>query len=103
MPLLKSPHSLIVPTLVIFEVTRRAKSIQGESYAKSVLLLMRKAIIIEATDPIAVTAVDVSIQYKLSTADALIYATALEYDATLWTQDKHFQGLPHVEYFEKTA
>ncbi|MBI2686734.1 MAG: PIN domain-containing protein [Acidobacteria bacterium] len=46
-------------------------------------------------------AVDVAVEYRLSTADALIYAAALEHEAMLWTQDKHFAGLPSVEYFEK--
>jgi predicted nucleic acid-binding protein len=55
------------------------------------------------TAPIAIAAIALSIEHKLATADSLIYATALEYEATLWTQDKHFDGLPQVKYFDKTA
>ena len=34
-------------------------------------------------------------------ADSLIYATAREFGATLWTQDSHFDGLSGVKYFPK--
>jgi len=34
-------------------------------------------------------------------ADAIIYATALEHQATLWTQDDDFAGLSHVRYYPK--
>ena len=37
----------------------------------------------------------------LPMADSLIYATAREFGATLWTQDGHFDGLPGVKYFPK--
>ncbi len=37
----------------------------------------------------------------LPLADSLIYATALAYGATLWTQDAHFEGLHGVRYFPK--
>ena len=40
-------------------------------------------------------------QHKLPLADSFIYATALLHDATLWTQDEHFKGLPSVKYFAK--
>jgi len=35
-------------------------------------------------------------------ADALIYATAILHNATILTQDAHFEGLPQVKYFVKT-
>jgi predicted nucleic acid-binding protein len=34
-------------------------------------------------------------------ADSIIYATTLARQATLWTQDKHFEGLEQVKYWEK--
>jgi toxin FitB len=37
----------------------------------------------------------------LPMADSLIYATAQAHNATLWTQDAHFEGLPGVKYFPK--
>jgi toxin FitB len=46
---------------------------------------------------LAVAAVDTG----LPLADSLIYATAQVHNATLWTQDAHFEGLPGVKYFAK--
>ena len=37
----------------------------------------------------------------LPLADSLIYATAQAHDATLWTQNQHFENLPGVKYFPK--
>jgi len=36
--------------------------------------------------------------YPLPLADSIIYATASRFEATLWTQDKHFRELAHVRY-----
>lgn len=52
---------------------------------------------------IALLAADFSIQYKLSFADAIIYATAQFYKATLITSDDHFKDLPKVTYFKKVT
>lgn len=38
---------------------------------------------------------------ELATADAVVYATALEYDADLLTCDAHFEGLPGVVLIRK--
>lgn len=100
-PILRRPEALIVPALVLYEVTKRARVLLGSDYADNIEAMMEDHTYIEVTREIVAGAVAVSLQYKLSTADSLIYATALEYDATLWTQDKHFQGLPRVKYFEK--
>ena len=52
--------------------------------------------------PLSISAADISLQYQLSMADSIIYATVLKYDAVLWTADKDFDGLPNVQYFDKT-
>lgn len=38
-------------------------------------------------------------KHKLAMADALIYATAITHNATLWTQDADFEDLPRVRYY----
>lgn len=45
---------------------------------------------------IALHAADLHRQYKLATADAVVYATAREFDAELLTCDAHFENLPGV-------
>ncbi len=45
---------------------------------------------------IALRAAGLHRQHKLATADAIVYATALEHGAELLTCDAHFAGLPGV-------
>jgi predicted nucleic acid-binding protein len=35
-------------------------------------------------------------------ADSMILATARAFEATLWTQDAHFAGIPGVKYIAKS-
>jgi len=48
-----------------------------------------------------ISAVELSKRRKLSTAEAIVYATAQARDALLVTCDAHFEGLPQVLYFAK--
>ena len=41
-------------------------------------------------------------QHKLATADAIVYATAVQQGAELLTCDAHFKGLPGVVWVQKT-
>ena len=50
---------------------------------------------------IALRAADLHRQYKLATADAIVYATAQQRGAELLTCDAHFDGLPDVAFFGK--
>jgi predicted nucleic acid-binding protein len=102
-PVIKRTEEVIVPALVLYEVCKCAFLWQGAEYAKAVAVMLDDGIYVEVSREVVAAAVDVSLRYKLATADSLIYATALEYDATLWTQDKHFKGLPSVKYFDKAA
>ena len=43
---------------------------------------------------IALLAADLHRQYKLATADAIVYAKAQKHGAELLTCDEHFKGLP---------
>src|SRR5215216_4224847 len=87
---IKRSEAVIVPALVLYEVSKQAFLWQGAEYAKAIAVMLGDGIYVEVSKEIVAAAVEVSLRHKLSTADSLIYATALEYDATLWTQDKHF-------------
>ena len=50
---------------------------------------------------LAVLAAQLGKQHKLPMADSIIYATAVLYDAELYTQDKHFENMARVHYFSK--
>lgn len=48
-------------------------------------------------------AADLHREHKLATADAIVYATARHMGAGLLTCDAHFEGLPDVALFPKSA
>jgi predicted nucleic acid-binding protein len=52
---------------------------------------------------LALEAAKVSVEIRLPMADSVILATARMHNATLWTQDRDFEGLTGVEYVEKKA
>jgi len=52
---------------------------------------------------IALHAADLYRQYKLATADAVVYATTREFDAELLTCDAHFENLPGVVFVKKNG
>ena len=93
---------LIIPSIVITEVRKVALKQRGKDNADQVTQSMRSGIIVPIDDEIAALGGDLFIQYKLPLADSLIYAVTLTHNSTLWTQDSHFEGLPHVRYFQKT-
>jgi len=47
-------------------------------------------------------AADIAREHKLAMADAIIYATARQYQATLVTSDARFESLPQVLFYPKT-
>lgn len=62
---------------------------------------MRKARIADLDSDLALRASILGRTHQLALADAVIYATAREHEAELWTQDVHFKDLPGVRYFPK--
>jgi predicted nucleic acid-binding protein len=75
---------------------------RGSVSAKEFVRAMLRAHVIPLDTDLSISAVDIGRQYKLAMADSIIYATAKQYNAALWTTDKHFDGLPNVRYFDKT-
>lgn len=90
--------SLIVPTLSLYEVFKRVVQQRDESAALNAVALMQQGTVVELTASLALSAAALGASLKLPLADSVIYATARAYDATLWTQDADFEGLPRVRY-----
>jgi len=55
--------------------------------------------VLDLTDARAVAAAYIAARHKLAMADAAMYAMAQEFDATFWTQNVDYQGLPEVRFF----
>jgi predicted nucleic acid-binding protein len=62
---------------------------------------MKQGKIIELNDELSLLAAKISKDYKLPMADSIIYATNVNFNCILWTQDKHFIGLESVNFVEK--
>ena len=94
---------LLVPTIILFEVFKVVCRQRGEDAALQVVALMQQGRVIELTSSIALLAAKLSLEAKIPMADSIILATTRTNDATLWTQDNDFEGLPGVKYFPKTS
>jgi predicted nucleic acid-binding protein len=95
---IEDEEHLIIPTICLYEVFKITLSRAGEDDALRVAGLMSFGKIVDLNRKIALAAAHLSIQQKLAMADSLILATALAYDATLWTQDEHFRDVPGIKF-----
>lgn len=94
--------TVIVSTITLYEVWKYSALYGDEQRANQILEFMRQCQVVPPHHDIAIHAARLSIRYKIAMADSLIYATALAHQATLWTQDVDFKGLPHVHYIPKS-
>jgi predicted nucleic acid-binding protein len=99
-PYLDRLESLLVPTIVLYEVLRKVYQGWGDAEAQRFLSRALRAHVIPLDERLAIAAVDVSLTHKLAMGDAIIYATARQFDAELVTSDPHFKGLPGVTLIE---
>ncbi len=94
---IEDSQNLIVPVISIYEVFKKVLRESGEDQALQVASVMQGGHVVNVDTSLALEAA----QYKMPLADSLIYAVAIRYDATLWTQDEDFKDLPKVRYFPK--
>lgn len=94
---------LLVPTIVLVEVTRRVMQQRDEDAALQVAAVMHQGQIAPLDSGIALSAAHAGVVHKLPLADSIIFATAKHFDATIWTFDADFKSLPGVKYFSKST
>lgn len=75
----------------------------GEDKADRVIAFTETCIVADLDTAIALSAAEICARYKLATADAIVYATALAHGADLLTCDWHFENLPGVRFVSKTG
>jgi len=93
--------SLLVPTIVLLEVTRRVLQQRGEDDALQVAAMLHQGQVVALDSSVALSAAQLGVAHKLPLADSIIYATARQYAATVWTMDADFSGLRGVRYVAK--
>ena len=91
----------LVPTIVQLELAKWLARVAGEDKADQVVAYTQMCVVVPLDTKIALAAAEICAKHKLATADAVIYATALEHDADLLTCDAHFEGLPGVVFIAK--
>ena len=93
----------VVPTIVQLELAKWLAREVGEDQADRVIAFTQKCIVAPLDTRIALQAADLHRQYRLATADAVVYATAMEYGADVLTCDAHFENLPGVKFIPKKS
>ncbi|HXH90805.1 MAG TPA: type II toxin-antitoxin system VapC family toxin [Thermoanaerobaculia bacterium] len=98
---LRDLHSVITPTIVVYEVYKKLKQTTSEDDALSALTILQQTRVVPLSVGISLTAADLAIKYGLSMADAIVLATGYESDADIVTSDRAFENLPRVVYYAK--
>jgi predicted nucleic acid-binding protein len=75
-PWLQQSELIIVPTIIQFELYKWVCRERSEKEALEVVALTEQSQVVSLSPEVALLAAELSIQYKLSTADALIYGTS---------------------------
>jgi predicted nucleic acid-binding protein len=95
---LENPETLLLPTIVVYEVYKKILREQSQTLAERFLSnafdFQEREIPLDVS--LAASAARVSLNSNLPMADAIIYAAAQEHQAQLITSDAHFTGLPGV-------
>jgi predicted nucleic acid-binding protein len=97
-----SREEWLVPTIVQLELAQWLAREVGEDKADQVAAFTQMCVVAPLDTKIALAAAELCGRHKLATADAIVYATTLEYGADLLTCDAHFDGLTGVTFFAKT-
>ena len=93
---LEREGSLVVPTIVIYEVVKKLKLTSSETVVNRFLSHAYRGRQMELDSSLAFAAARASIRYRLAMADAIIYATAESVGAQVITSDTDFRDLPGV-------
>lgn len=90
---------LLVPAVTLTEVFKSMMRQTGEGGAFQAVTQMNLGRVVPLDSALAIEAALCGLTLKLPLADSIIYATARKFDATLWTRDADFKGLPGVKFF----
>jgi predicted nucleic acid-binding protein len=100
-PIIENADALLVPTITLLEVFKRIAQQRDESTALQYVAVMQQSTVVDLDAALSLRAAALGMRHKLPLADSIIYATAQNANATVWTQDADFAGLDDVHYFAK--
>jgi predicted nucleic acid-binding protein len=91
----------LVPTIVQLELAKWAAREVGDDKADQIIAFTQMCRVVPLDTKVALAAAEICAKHKLATADAIVYATAMEHGADLLTCDAHFDGLQGVAFIAK--
>lgn len=97
-PPIEATRELLVPSIVLYEVTKRIQVQRGEGPALEAAAALHVGQVVALDAALALAAARLSVATRLPMADSIVLATARRFDALLWTQDADFEGLLNVRY-----
>ena len=100
---LPSNDDWLIPTIVQMELAKWVTREVGEDRADQVIAFTETCVIVLLDMPTALAAADICARLRLTTADAIVYATAQGRGADALTCDRHFAGLSGVVHIAKSS
>lgn len=100
-PAIENTQNVIVPSITILEVFKHVLRQCSEKQAFEGIECMLQGEIVDLNLEISLSAGRLGVLHRIPLADSIILATGLIYNATIWSQDADFKGLPHVKYIKK--
>lgn len=100
-PVIEDRDALLVPVIALYEVHKVLSRQLPADMVVACLNVMRMGRVLEVTDTRAIAASVAARAHGLAMADALMYSMAQEFQATFWTQDVDYRGLPGVQFTAK--
>jgi predicted nucleic acid-binding protein len=96
---IEDERRLVTPAICLLEVFKVIARQRGESDALQAVAVMQQGRVVDLDATLALRAASLGLEHRLPLADSIVYATARELCAIVWTQDADFEGLRDVEYF----
>jgi toxin FitB len=93
---LEGREPLLASAIEIYEVYKVIRRDISEEAAVQAIAALDRAQIVSVDQSLALEAADLALTHGLAMADAIIYATAARYDATIVTADADFESLPRT-------
>lgn len=93
--------TLIVPSITIFEVTRDLLRRFDSEQTLRAVSLMQQHNVVPLTSDVSINAAQLAVNLRLSSADAIVCATAWQHGAKLYTHDPDLDGLDDVIYIPR--
>jgi len=94
-------RQIVTPTIVVYEVYKKIKHRNGEEKALEAYAQISLTRVVELTSSLSLKAADISINTGVAMADAIVIATANDYDAQILTSDQHFKNITKVKLISK--